>query len=144
VPTIGEARRLASLDPTVAEHRNTADVHEWLAPAGLGEGYAALKRKDPAAKAQMAAHVFCVLHRGPAWTAAGSAHEAFIEGIRRAGLLGAAGPVPDDAAIEGVVIFKSAAAEDARRCLAQDPDVASGRLTVEYHQWWSANLVLPW
>src|SRR6476619_2117663 len=35
--TLEEARRLASADPTVVEHRNTVEVLAWRGPKGIGE-----------------------------------------------------------------------------------------------------------
>ena len=31
-----------------------------------------------------------------------------------------------------------------QRIIGQDPAVRSGRLAAEFHQWWTADLVLPW
>ncbi|HEY1793054.1 MAG TPA: YciI family protein [Opitutaceae bacterium] len=145
-PSIGEAMRIALQDPTVTAGLNTVDVHPWQAPAGIGKAYFKWKRTDPGPGDEMAVHAFCILRHGRSWTPqpGSGSHEAFIEVLRRAGILAAAGPVPGDAEISGIVIFKTASAQEARRSMEQDPDVASGRLAVEYHRWWTADRVLPW
>ena len=141
-----DAAALAARDPTVAGGRNTADVHAWRGPAGMGDRYFSEKRSNPGFKVVMAAHAFCIVKRGPAWAgeAGGGAHDRFIESLRGAGALAAAGPVADDPQIEGIAIFRSPSIEEARKSMEGDPDVRSGRLAVEYHSWWTADGVLPW
>jgi uncharacterized protein YciI len=146
-PSLGEARRIAALDPTVAQGRNTADVHPWWGPAGIGAGYFKWKRENPQAKDGMATHALCLVMRGR--PEAGSAppdaqHAAYVESLRRAGALAAAGPVEGDPDLLGVVIFKTSSLEEARKAMAQDPAVLAGRITIDYHAWWTADRVLPW
>jgi uncharacterized protein YciI len=146
-PSLKDASGVAALDPTVVEGRNTVDAHEWIGPAGIGDRYFSEKKANSGMKAVMAAHAFCILKRGPSWSGsagAGGARELFVESLRSAGALGAAGPVVGDPAIEWIVIFKSQSLEEAKRSLERDPDVRAGRLSVEYHRWWSADGVLPW
>jgi uncharacterized protein YciI len=147
-PSLAEARRIAAMDPTVAEGRNTIDVHTWLGPEGVGSRYFQWKKENPGGKDVMAAHAFCILLRAPPAPAAGAQpdaeHEAFVESLRVSGVLAAAGRVAGDPDIAGIVIFKSDSMDDARGAMARDPAVQSGRLQPEYHRWWSADLVLPW
>jgi uncharacterized protein YciI len=141
-----EARRIAAQDPTVVARRNTVDVHPWWGPAGIGTSYFKWKKEDPQAKDVMASHALCLILRGPAWPGGNSTYDGdgFLESLRRAGSLSAAGPVSDDPDIVGMVIFKTASVEEARKTMADDPGVKSGRLAVEYHLWWTADRVLPW
>src|SRR5258708_4865284 len=45
--SLDEARRIAAEDPTVAEHRNNAEVFAWRGPKGIGAEYARLHKEDP-------------------------------------------------------------------------------------------------
>jgi uncharacterized protein YciI len=146
-PSLSEARRIAALDPTVARGRNTVDVHSWRGPAGIGAAYFRWRKQHPDAKDVMASHALCLTLRGPAW--AGGAqpdaeHEKFVASLRAAGLLAAAGPVEDDPDLVGIVVFKTPSTQEARKALEQDPAVRAGRIAIEYHEWWTADGVLPW
>jgi uncharacterized protein YciI len=146
--SLEEARRIAALDPTVVEGRNTIDVHTWLAPAGIGDAYFQWKKDDPKAEDVMEAHAFCILLRNPRSAAAAAQpdaeNEAFVESLHGSGLLAAAGSTEGDPGIAGILIFKSDSIDDARKALGGDPAVASGRMVAEFHRWWSADRVLPW
>jgi uncharacterized protein YciI len=151
VDSMETAKDIASKDPTVAEHRNTVDVHAWDGPAQLGVEYVRLHKLDPKTPENMQMHPFCVVYRGTAWeTSSGSRdallaeHARYVEKLRAEGKLGAAGEIaaPDD--MLGLVIFKPIPLEDAQKLLEDDPAVKAGVLRVEYHQWWSSDHVLPW
>jgi uncharacterized protein YciI len=146
-PSQDEARRIAAKDPTVLGNRNTIDVHPWLAPAGIGAAYFRRVKEDPAAKVAMASHAFCLVLRGPAWPGASrpdAGHERFVGSLRAAGALAAAGPVEDDPDLLGIIIFRGSSTDEARKALDQDPAVRSGRISIEYHLWWTADGILPW
>jgi uncharacterized protein YciI len=140
--SLAQARGIAAMDPTVAEGRNTVDVHPWRGPEGIGVNYFQYKREHPGAEDAMAGHAFCILLRRESSPAQGQGpdreHEAFIESLR------AAGAVDGDPSIAGIVIFRTDSIEDATRSIGRDPAVASGRLAPEFHLWWSADRVLPW
>jgi uncharacterized protein YciI len=144
--TLADARRIAAQDPTVVAGRNTVDVHPWLGPVGIGTSYFRWKKENPDAKDVMASHAFCLVRRGPAWSEGTDRYDGdgLIENLRRAGALAAAGPVEEDPDLLGIVIFKAASVEDARRSVAGDPSVKSGRIAVEFHLWWTADRILPW
>jgi uncharacterized protein YciI len=146
-PSLSEARRIAALDPTVVEGRNTVDVHPWWGPPGIGAAYSKWKRENPDAKVPMGAHAFCVVLRGPAWKGGSQPdmeHEEFIASLRGAGALGAAGPVDGDPEMLEILIFTTASTDEARKIEEKDPSVRDGRIVMEYHEWWSADRVLPW
>ena len=145
--SLAEAQRIASQDPTVVERRNTVDAHSWWGPKGIGSGYFQLKREHPEAKAAMAAHVFCIVKRGAAPAGgpqAGDDSSRLIESLKGAGALAAAGLIDGDPDLAAVLVFKSDSADEARRGIAGDTAVQSGRLSPEFHRWWCADLVLPW
>jgi uncharacterized protein YciI len=147
-PSLEEARRIAALDPTVAEGRNTVDVHPWRGPEGLGDNYFKWKKEHPEAEDVMAAHALCLLlRRTPSSENApppDKEHEAFMAALRGSGALAAAGTIDGDPTLAGLVIFKTDSFADAKHSIEQDPAVASGRLIPEFHRWWSADRVLPW
>jgi len=144
--SLSEALRIAAQDPTVVARRNTVDVHAWWGPAGIGTSYFRWKKENPDAKDVMASHAFCLIRRGPAWAGGNQTYDdgGFIESLRRAGALAAAGPVSDDPDLLGIVIFKAASVDDARKSMAEAPPVKSGLVAVEYHLWWTADRILPW
>jgi uncharacterized protein YciI len=147
VSSLDEARRIAALDPTVAERRNTVDVHSWLGPPGIGSSYFGWKKVNPGAPDVMAAHVLCLVTRGPSWAdgrGPGGGHGGYVESLRRSGALAAAGSVADDPDLLEIIIFKTPSKEDARKAMDQDPSVKSGTIAIEYHKWWTADRVLPW
>jgi uncharacterized protein YciI len=142
--SLSAAEKIAAHDPTVIGKRNTVDVHPWLGPAGIGVNYFKWKKENPKADDVMASHAFCLIKRGPAGGRAVYDEDGTIDSLRRAGSLSAAGPIDNDPELVGLVIFKTASVDDARKSLGEIPSVKSGRLEVEYHVWWTADRVLPW
>jgi uncharacterized protein YciI len=144
--SLAEAEKIAAKDPTVVGKRNTVDAHPWLGPAGIGASYFKWKRENPEAKDVMAAHAFCMVKLGPAWPGDNRTYDddGSINSLRVAGLLSAAGAINDDPGLVGIVIFKAASVDEARRSLSGIPSVKAGRLVVEYHVWWTADGILPW
>jgi uncharacterized protein YciI len=142
-----DARRIAAMDPTVVGRRNTVDVHAWWGPPGIGDAYFSWRKAHPDAEVGMGVHAFCMVARGPAWNG-GSApledHARYIESLRASGMLAAAGPVGGDPGLVGIVVFKTSSVVDAKAIMDGDPLVRSGLLTVDYHRWWTADMVLPW
>ncbi len=147
VQSLAEAQRIAALDPTVQERRNTADVHPWLGPKGIGVAYFQWKKEHPEAADAMAAHVLCILRHGPAWSSdarSDGEHAAFVGTLRSDGVLASAGRIDGDPDLYSVCVFKTSFVDEATRAMGQDPAVKSGRLAVEFHRWWTADRVLPW
>jgi uncharacterized protein YciI len=148
VASMEEARRVAGQDPTVAQHRNRAEVYLWRGPKGIGDEYFRLHKEHPEMDEGMGIQPLCVLRRGPAWNRGGresalAAQEAYLEGLRKARKLGAGGAVEGDADVAAIEIFQRIPLEEAKRLMADSPAVKSGLLQPEYHQWWSADHVLP-
>lgn len=142
VPSLGEARRIVAQDPTVAEGRNTADIHGWLGPEGVGTAYFKAKKEHPDSKDTMATHVLCLVMPG------GGPREgdtrAVIASLRDKGALSAAGLVTGEPGLSGILIFKGDDLKKAAALLALEPAVAAGRLRIDYHLWWTADGILPW
>lgn len=150
--SIDEARRIAGEDPTVREHRNAIDVHAWRAPAGIGDEYFRLHKEHPETPENMGVHPIVLLTRGLAWDATAAKdrvvllaeHQHYVDELRHAGKLSAAGPVEGDSSMIGIVVFHRIPVEQARHLIDDDPAVKAGVLSVEAHRWWSADHVLPW
>jgi uncharacterized protein YciI len=144
--SLAAAEKVAAQDPTVVAKRNMVDVRPWLGPAGIGTNYFRWKKENPDAKDVMASHAFCLIKRGPAWAVGSRTYDddGSIDALRRAGLLSAAGEIDGDPELVGLVIFKTASVDEARKSLAEIPSVKAGRLAVEYHVWWTADRILPW
>ena len=141
-----EAFGEAAKDPTVLEHRNTAEVLAWLGPKGLGDEYRRLHAADPQLPDGMGVHPFVMLRRTGHLRPNGKAmraHVQYVAELRAKGKLLAAGPVAGDARIVEVLIFDRIPDEEAGRLMTSDPAVGAGLLTAEAHRWWSADHVLP-
>ena len=124
VESLERAREIALKDPTVVEHRNTIDVHAWDGPARIGDEYFRLHKLDAKTPENMQIHPFCMLFTDKAADANSevlAAHMRYVEKLRADGKLSAAGRVSGEEDLAGLVVFR-----------------------VEYHQWWSADHVLPW
>lgn len=151
VESLAKAQSIANQDPTVVEHRNTIDVHQWNGPDGLGDEYFRLHRLDPKTPENMQKHPFCILLHGAAWDASSpqqasilAAHEQYLTELRSHGKLGAAGSIDASGDLVALVIFRVIPQADAQALLASDPAVMAGVLRVENHTWWSSDHVLPW
>jgi uncharacterized protein YciI len=144
--SLAEAETVAGQDPTVVAGRNTVDVHSWKGPAGIGTSYFKWKKDNPEAQDVMASHAFCLIRRGPAWHGGRETYDEgeFLDTLRGAGMLAAAGPIDGDPDLLGIVIFKGASVDIARKIMAAGDAVKSGHVVVEYHVWWTADRVLPW
>jgi len=109
----------------------------------------------PAAAADMppnmTTYYFGVLVRGPKYSAEESAerekvqegHMAHLTAMWKAGKLVLAGPLVDDTAWRGVLIYRTKTLEEAQQLANDDPAVKSGRLVVTMHPWMVQRGILP-
>ena len=149
--SLEEARRIASADPTVVEHRNIADVHAWMGPPGIGDEYVRLHKQDPKTPENMQVHPLCLMYRGAEWESMGdrrdavmAEHRKYMMQLRDQGKLSAGGPMEQPGDLVGLVIYRPIALEEAQRLEEADPAVKEGVLRPEFHRWWSSDHVLPW
>ena len=146
VKTADEARALAAADPAIKAGRLTLDLHPWWGPAGIGAGFAAEKKADPAMNVKMLTYQLGLLKAvpgaPPGTPDAQRAHLQHIADMQAAGKLAAVGPTPDGGVLRGIFVFKTDAAE-ARRLASEDPHVRSGRSVVDLYSWWCADHVMP-
>jgi len=134
VDSLERAREIALKDPTVVEHRNTIDVHEWDGPAGIGDEYRRLHRLDPKTPENMQVHPFCMLFKGTVEDAECevlAAHRQYVQKLRRDGKLSAAGRVNGEDGLAGLVVFRAIPMEEAQQLLKDDPAVKAGVFRVE-------------
>jgi len=142
--SLEQAQKVAEQDPTVLAHRNTVDVHAWHGPAGIGAEYFRLAKEHPETPDHMQIHPLCLIYLNARWNEKSkAAHLAFLDHLRAEGKLGAAGGIEEQDALAGMVIFQVIPVKEAEKLLQEDPAVKSGALRVEFHQWWSADHVLP-
>jgi uncharacterized protein YciI len=141
VASLDEARRIAGEDPTVTANRNVVEGYSWRGPKGIGDEYRRRHKENPREPEDMGVHPFLLLFgasRGDL-----QAHTQYVDGLRRAGKLMAAGPVEGDGELQEILIFRRIPDDEARRLVEGDPAVQSGRLRPEFHRWWSAAHVFP-
>lgn len=143
--SLEQAQKIAQQDPTILAHRNTVDAHVWRGPAGIGVEYFRVHKEHPETPDHMQIHPLCLIYRNIGWNdKSKAAHDGFLNRLRSEGKLGAAGGIDGRDALVGMVIFNVMPAKEAEKLLAEDPAVRSGAVRTEFHQWWSAEHVLPW
>jgi uncharacterized protein YciI len=140
-----QAVSIASLDPTVMQHRNSVEVHPWRGPEGIGDAYAKWKFQERDAEDTMLTYAFAMFYKGPNWTPGAKDHRAWVAQQISAGKLAAGGETEDDdSGLAGIYVFKTSSLEEAQRLAAANPAVKSGLVRVEWHRWSCADRVLPW
>ena len=93
----------------------------------------------------MKKYIMCFLNRGPNRFHSKKEAEEIQEGhlnhmagLAADGYVVLAGPFGDDFEIRGIILFDVATIEEARELESNDPAVKEGRLSPEYHPWWTA------
>lgn len=121
-------------DPYVKAGHMVLDVKPWMGPKGWFQ-----PPDNPATPEQF---VFGFLMRGTATgqsTAEAQAiqkgHLAYMDELHKQGKLVAAGPFADNSDYRGIVIYRVATVEEARKLAAEDPAVKAGRLRIEARPW---------
>lgn len=135
------ARELEAADPAVKAGRLTFDVLPFMAPEGWFH--------KPATPFAMETVYFAFLNGGPTRmpdeaTAKRlqSEHLAYMAAQHAAGHLILAGPFVGGGSRSGLVVYRAASEDEARRYADGDPMVKFGRLEAELHEWYVAKGVL--
>lgn len=89
-----------------------------------------------------------ILRKGPKWATNSEAdrgkilqqHLANILSMYESGKMAVAGPFGDDTDLAGIMIMRTASADEAKSWVDADPAVAAGLLTPEIHPWWSQDI----
>lgn len=143
VASVEEARAIADADPAVKAGQLAVEIHPWFAADGI--------MKPLFSPADLATYYFGFLNKGPKWTPGQTpetqkiqeGHMAHLTASGKSGKLVIAGPLGDNGDIRGILVYKTATAEEARAIAEADPAVKAGRLTVELHKWFVTKGALP-
>ncbi len=111
----------------------------------LRAGAQAVISLPPQSQIKMTTYVVGVIPKGPNW-GTGTAvdrqriqegHMANIRKMASIGKLIVAGPI-ENSNLRGLFIFSISSTDEARALVSEDPAVASGRLAVDFYQWYAA------
>lgn len=135
-------------DPAIASQRLVCDVVDWLAPAGLSDGYRA--RAATGATDSMLTYPLVLLRRGPKYDSNPNPgviklierHQRYAEKLRASGQLVFAGGTDGTGELRGILIFKGDK-KSVERAMQGDPAVRAGRLVPQVLTWWTAYGTLP-
>ena len=132
--TPAEALQIESADPAVKAGVFSMEAMPFLSPPNWFGQWAAFGKFERV--------YFGFLLRGPnrgqdAETAKRmqGEHLAYMEGQSQQGKLVVAGPITEESARRGIVVYRVATAEEAKQRAESDPMVKAGRLQVELHPW---------
>jgi len=133
-PTPEKAKEIESADPAVKAGIFTMEIAPFLSPEGWFGKWAEVSKFETV--------YFGFLNSGPnrgqdVETAQRlqKEHLAYMEGQSKEGKLIVAGPFAVEGTRRGVVVYRVASAEEAKRRAEGDPMVKAGRLAVELHPW---------
>jgi len=140
--TMAEAARLANSDPTVTNNRNTIELYAWTAPKGIGEPYRKWAAENPGQNPTMVSRPVAFWRDGKTQpgasdTAGRRQRDAFTLPLFSSGKLISAGPFLGNGPLRGIYVF-DCGPDEARTLAAQDPEVQSGRLQLDWLMWYSA------
>jgi uncharacterized protein YciI len=135
-----QARELEAADPAVKAGRLTIDVIPFLSPEKWFQ--------KPAAPFSMETLYFAFLNSGPTRPDPAIAaqlqadHLAYMTQRNKEGRLVLAGPFIGGGSRLGLVVYRAASMDEAKRYGEGDPMVKAGRLALEMHEWYLAKGVL--
>ncbi len=141
-------------DPAIASERLVCELHDWLAPAGLGDDYrvraAEIARTGVGQRDSMVTFPFALLRRGPRYDSTPSPsvlkliarHQRYADRLRASGQLIFAGGIEGTGELRGLLIFKGDR-KAIERALRGDPAVRAGRLVPQVLTWWTTYGTLP-
>lgn len=100
---------------------------------------------------EMVTYFIGFLKRGPKWTPEVTdetrkiqeGHMAHMRKSHAAGALVVAGPIADNGDLRGILVYKTATIEEAKKWANEDPAVLAGRLALEIHPWMVQKGILP-
>jgi uncharacterized protein YciI len=143
VPTVDEARAILDKDPWISSGQLVAEIHPWYSAKGL--------LRKPAAGNRT---VLCYLglFRRPADAPTyppekleeiQAEHLANIRAMADSKDLAIAGPMGDDGALRGILIFRTTDPDRLRGLVERDAAVRAGRLRLELYPWYVPEGILP-
>jgi len=135
------AKKLFAEDAHVKAGNLAIEVKPWMGPKGWFH-----PPLDPMVPENL---VFGFLMRGPnrSHPAAEAQeiqkqHLAYMDGLHKQGKLVMAGPFLDDSDWRGVVVYRVASLEEAKRLAGEDPAVKAGRLVIDARPWMTLKGIL--
>ncbi len=143
VPTTADAEVLLAKDPWIASKQLVAEIHPWWSAKGLLRRPASIERlslcylgllKRPADAPSFPEEKLQEIQKG---------HMANIERMAESKDLAIAGPMGDDTALRGILLFRTADADRLRTLVAADPAVRAGRLRLDLFPWYVPVGTLP-
>lgn len=136
-----KAREIAASDPAVKAGIFAVEVLSFFADASFG------KWGEPLAQETV---YFGFLNSGPkrgqdraTAERLQAEHLAYMDGQHKEGKLVLAGPLVDAGIHRGIVVYRVATAEEAKRRAEGDPMIKVGRLVVDLHPWLVPKGALP-
>jgi uncharacterized protein len=146
VKTADEAKKAFDDDPFVKAGVMVTEVHPWYGPKnwfGVPESY------DVMQPSTLERLVFGFLNRGPNTSQDKATadelqkgHLAYMDSLHAQGKLLVAGPLGDDGAARGIVIYRVPDVAAAKALAAEDPAVKAGRLVLEAWPWMTLKGIL--
>ena len=141
--TAEQARQLAEADATVKAGRHAVEIMTFLSPEGWF--------RKPAKFLDVEQVYFGFLVEGPDRTQDAETaqrlqkeHLAYMNGQFEQGRLRVAGPITANGGTRrGIVVYRAASLDEARRYAEGDPMVKAGRLAVVLHPWFLSKGILP-
>jgi uncharacterized protein YciI len=141
VPTPDKAREIESSDPAVKAGIFSIEVLSFFADPSFGAW------REPLAQERV---YFGFLNSGPnrgqdraTAERLQAEHLAYMDRQHKEGKLVLAGPLVDAGIHRGIVVYRVATAEEARRRAEGDPMIKVGRLAVDLHPWLVPKGALP-
>lgn len=139
---------LMSGDPAISSQRLVCEVHDWIAPPGLGDDYRA--RAAQGGRDSMITLGMVLLRRGPRYDSNPSPgvlklierQNRYSEKLKAAGHLIFAGAIQGTGDLRGILLFKGDK-RSVERLMKADPAVRAGRLAPQVLTWWTAFGTIP-
>jgi uncharacterized protein YciI len=130
--------------------RLAIEIHPWQAGEGIGAGYD-LKKPKGGVPDEMQEHFLAFFRRKPGAPADPAIvgqiedeQQAYADRLHARGKLSLSGPITDDGAIRGAMVFRpDLLPEEARELAQAAPAVRRGLWDAEAHTWWVVKGVLP-
>ena len=141
-PAPEKAREIEANDPAVKAGIFTVDAAPFMSPEGWFGKWAEMGKFETV--------YFGFLNSGPNRTHDAETamrlqaeHLAYMDGQAKEGKLVVAGPFMVEGTRRGIVVYRVADADEAKRRAEADPMVKAGRLAVELHPWQVPQGALP-
>jgi uncharacterized protein YciI len=143
VPTAADAEALLREDPWIASGQLQAEIHPWFSAKNILRKPASVDRttlcylgllRRPADAPSFPKEKLEEIQAG---------HMANIQAMADSRDLAIAGPMGDDTALRGILVFRTTDPDHIRKLVERDPAVAAGRLRLDLLPWYVPEGTLP-